>query len=92
MCLFFKDAVFKMSKLNGSMMIIFGRNESDKPVRKKVHGENYLFPPRCAYFCGDVFQINHEVLGLQGFNLAVIDPPWWNKYIRRRKSANRCSR
>lgn len=52
-----------------------------------VHEHKYVFPPETKFYCNDVrnmeqvFRSNNE----EPFDLILLDPPWWNKFIRRRK-------
>lgn len=53
----------------------------------KVHGINksyYLFPQNCEFYCKDVSDISNS-LRLRQFDIIILDPPWWNKYIRRKR-------
>ncbi|XP_071454263.1 DNA N6-methyl methyltransferase isoform X2 [Hetaerina americana] len=64
-----------------------GQNNSDLAVMKEIPGDDssmYLFPPRCSFHCCDVKDITQHVEGM--FDLVVLDPPWWNKYIRRKNA------
>jgi len=60
---------------------------------KKFYGQNqnptlhiangYIFPPNCQFYCDDV--INMKKLGDQKFDVILMDPPWYNSYIKRKK-------
>ncbi|XP_075981291.1 methyltransferase like 4 [Anticarsia gemmatalis] len=76
----FESTVFNLEGLSGG-------NNSDIPLKCKVK-ENYFFmPPHSRFYCGDVIKQCEKLKGNQ-FDILVADPPWWNKYIRRLKSAN----
>ncbi|XP_046388173.1 N(6)-adenine-specific methyltransferase METTL4 [Ischnura elegans] len=64
-----------------------GQNSYDSVLMKEIPGDvssKYLFPPRCEFHCCDVKDIEKHVKGT--FDLVVLDPPWWNKYIRRKNA------
>lgn len=62
-------------------------------VLKTFYGENrnqilhkangYVFPPECQFYCDDV--VNLKKLGEQKYDVILLDPPWTNKYIKRKK-------
>ncbi|XP_066253507.1 N(6)-adenine-specific methyltransferase METTL4 [Euwallacea similis] len=54
------------------------------PVIKPIQGAQYIFPENCRFFCNDVQVIGRELSG-EKFDLILLDPPWWNKYIRRKR-------
>lgn len=59
-----------------------GRNSSDNAILTNISGQTYLIPPNCKFTNSYVSEIeNFAKLDLYDF--VVIDPPWWNKYIRR---------
>lgn len=49
-----------------------------------VSGTKYLFPSNCRFYCKDICKINEDLTD-QEYNFIVIDPPWWNKFVRRKK-------
>lgn len=61
-----------------------GKN-CDTAVITNINNNNYLFPKNCRFYCKNVISISNE-LPNQKFDLIVLDPPWWNKYIRRKKA------
>lgn len=62
-------------------------------VLKSFYGQNqnpnlhiangYVFPPKCHFYCDDV--VNMKKLGDEKFDIILLDPPWTNKYIKRKK-------
>ncbi|KAG7163223.1 N(6)-adenine-specific methyltransferase METTL4-like [Homarus americanus] len=48
-----------------------------------VNGSKYVLPPDVRYVCDDVSNLASHTLGAK-FDLIVMDPPWQNKYVRRR--------
>ncbi|XP_052123468.1 N(6)-adenine-specific methyltransferase METTL4 isoform X2 [Frankliniella occidentalis] len=63
-----------------------GENNSDDALLKKIGSEYFVFPPHSNFFCRDVLDIQHHLDSLGKFDLILLDPPWWNKYIRRKKA------
>ncbi|KAK3908686.1 N(6)-adenine-specific methyltransferase METTL4 [Frankliniella fusca] len=63
-----------------------GENTNDFAVLKRIGSELFVFPPHSKFFCRDVLEIklNADLLGK--FDLILLDPPWWNKYIRRKRA------
>ncbi|XP_059480374.1 N(6)-adenine-specific methyltransferase METTL4 isoform X2 [Neocloeon triangulifer] len=86
----FSDMVFKQSNLFGDSASFQDKNTKNKPVLRCIRGENYVLPGNCRFFCGDLFN-SMNFLSSETFDLVIVDPPWWNKYIRRIKSAARHS-
>ncbi|CAH1176496.1 unnamed protein product [Phaedon cochleariae] len=65
----------------------FGAN-TGPAVKKMVNLSIYLFPENSTFYAKDVRHI-HEHLQSNYFDFILLDPPWWNKYIRRkRKKSN----
>ncbi|KAJ1523939.1 hypothetical protein ONE63_010488 [Megalurothrips usitatus] len=63
-----------------------GENNTSDTLVKKIGPESFVFPPNCKFFCRDVRDIKNHLDALGKFDLILLDPPWWNKYIRRKKS------
>ncbi|XP_050538641.1 N(6)-adenine-specific methyltransferase METTL4 [Daktulosphaira vitifoliae] len=66
----------------------------NKTIKKKIcFGENknstlyisnqYIFPPLCKFYCDDIDNLNK--LNNEKYDLILMDPPWTNKYIKRKK-------
>lgn len=53
-------------------------------IVKLVNNEKFIFPSNSQFYCKDVANIGTELEGLE-FDLILLDPPWWNKYIRRKR-------
>ncbi|XP_063241373.1 N(6)-adenine-specific methyltransferase METTL4 [Bacillus rossius redtenbacheri] len=63
-----------------------GGNLGDVAVISSIQGDRYLIPPACKFFCYDVREIQkHRHLLDDSYDFILLDPPWWNKYIRRKK-------
>lgn len=63
-----------------------GGNNNILPVTAECSGETYVIPPGCRFYCGDVKNLTNSLCEDVKFDFILLDPPWWNKYIRRRKS------
>ncbi|XP_022907923.2 N(6)-adenine-specific methyltransferase METTL4 [Onthophagus taurus] len=68
---------------------IKGENQKDVAINVTLKNTEFLFPKDCKFYCSNVNVIGDK-LGFDNiFDLVIIDPPWWNKYIRRkRKKSN----
>lgn len=63
-----------------------GGNMTETCLVATVSNEPVLIPPQCRFFNYDVKEISKHVD--EKFNVIVLDPPWWNKYIRRKRARN----
>ncbi|GLH06217.1 Uncharacterized protein GBIM_11711 [Gryllus bimaculatus] len=80
------DTFYKESS-KYSKSLFQGCNNLSHPVIEKVNNERYVFPSMCRFFCQDVIKLKEILVPLNvKYDLIVLDPPWWNKYIRRKKS------
>lgn len=73
--------------LNSSLAIekFSGGNSSLELVVSKVDNTEILIPPNCRFYNDDIHCI-HEIKQLdETYDLIVMDPPWWNKFVRRTK-------
>lgn len=61
-----------------------GGNTSYLPVFVSIHGQDYLIPNNSRFFCCDIQSL--QLPDSSKFDFALLDPPWWNKYVRRRKT------
>ncbi|ROT76131.1 putative methyltransferase-like protein 4 [Penaeus vannamei] len=57
-------------------------NNADIGVRE-IENHKYLLPRNVRYICDDVSNLLSHVSGDQ-FDIIVMDPPWLNKYVKRR--------
>lgn len=68
-----------------------GENSLYHAVLTTINSLTYLIPPRCEFFQNDVRDIDNLLGARQAddgpFDLVVMDPPWWNRYVRRAKRA-----
>ncbi|XP_068620456.1 N(6)-adenine-specific methyltransferase METTL4 [Battus philenor] len=66
---------------------IKGGNDSNFPVKCTIHGDTFVIPQNSRFLCGDVIECCKRLNGNK-YDIVIADPPWWNKYIRRLKTAN----
>lgn len=61
-------------------------NDQQFSAIHEYQGHKYLIPPHSHYIAGDVFELESLLYG-EMFNVVVMDPPWHNKHIRRKRHA-----
>lgn len=61
----------------------FGSNIGSSQVQE-INNSCYLFPENCEFYCKDTSEISASLQNRQ-FDAILLDPPWWNKYIRRKR-------
>ncbi|XP_055677850.1 N(6)-adenine-specific methyltransferase METTL4 isoform X2 [Lutzomyia longipalpis] len=87
-----EEAVVEAARVHNhsiSHPVLQGENKNLQCICTKVDEEEFIIPPNCRFYQNDVRQIEKFLPSGEEFDLIVIDPPWWNKYIRRVKRANR---
>ncbi|KAK0090781.1 hypothetical protein PV325_003801 [Microctonus aethiopoides] len=63
-----------------------GSNQSNTTIITKIGSNEYVIPENCTFYSYDIRDI-HQKLELNcQFDFILMDPPWWNKFIRRNKS------
>ncbi|XP_012254993.2 N(6)-adenine-specific methyltransferase METTL4 [Athalia rosae] len=65
---------------------LHGCNKTEKAIISETLYERYVFPERCSFYCYDVRDIPDKMEMNNQFDFILLDPPWWNKSIRRKKS------
>lgn len=60
-----------------------GANTNDHSIECELSGQTYLIPSNCRFFNKNVLEIPAFLPLENQFDFIVMDPPWWNKYIRR---------
>lgn len=63
----------------------YGSNDTDNSIIRKVHDKQYVFPSRCIFYCYDVKEMEKRMELDNRYNFILLDPPWWNRSIRRKK-------
>ncbi|XP_015109133.1 methyltransferase-like protein 4 [Diachasma alloeum] len=61
-----------------------GRNSRGEAVVESIEGVEYVFPENCEFYSHDVRNIEGVLEGRE-FDFVLMDPPWWNKFVRRKK-------
>lgn len=64
---------------------LHGENPLSHSIVTTIDGTKYVIPSKCKFFIRDIRNLDGIDLVKQ-YNLIVIDPPWWNKYIRRTRN------
>ncbi|KAG4075321.1 hypothetical protein HA402_003112 [Bradysia odoriphaga] len=64
-----------------------GKNTLDNAILTNISGQTYLIPPKCKFTNSCVSAI--DKFADEFYDFIVIDPPWWNKYIRRLRTWKR---
>ncbi|CAG9864046.1 unnamed protein product [Phyllotreta striolata] len=65
---------------------LIGGNKGPSTSRS-INESKYLFPENSSFFSKDVNEIEKHLTGKK-FDFILLDPPWWNKYIRRKRKAS----
>uniref|UniRef100_A0A182UHN8 Methyltransferase-like protein 4 n=1 Tax=Anopheles melas TaxID=34690 RepID=A0A182UHN8_9DIPT len=65
-----------------------GQNSTNHTIITEMDGESFLIPPRVAFINSSIDRFEEYIDQDEKFDLIVLDPPWWNKYIRRVKAVN----
>lgn len=60
---------------------MYGSNNSRS--FQKVNDRWYIFPDDCRFFCKNISEIGNH-LSYEKFDVILLDPPWWNKFVRRK--------
>uniref|UniRef100_A0A0C9QY00 Mettl4 protein n=1 Tax=Fopius arisanus TaxID=64838 RepID=A0A0C9QY00_9HYME len=74
---FFKKSAQKFEEF-------FGANLRDEPVVVNFKRMEYVFPGNCEFYSHDVGNIEDKLEGKE-FDFVLMDPPWWNKFVRRKR-------
>lgn len=80
----FMDRVHNWSYLSSPFN---GENTNPHCIECELGGETYLIPRECRFFNKNVLEISNYLPLNSQFDFIVMDPPWWNKYIRRINAA-----
>ncbi|XP_069682056.1 N(6)-adenine-specific methyltransferase METTL4 isoform X2 [Periplaneta americana] len=82
-----KARTFYSTHTVSSSMRFHGENSSNVGLVTEINNEHYLVPANCKFFCYDVKDIEEKIDMLTApYDFVLLDPPWWNKYIRRKKA------
>ncbi|KHN81297.1 Methyltransferase-like protein 4 [Toxocara canis] len=61
-------------------------NESCSFLTLTCGYEKFIVPPKCAFIIGDVSLSRHLIARGMLFDVIIMDPPWMNKSVKRKKS------
>ncbi|KAG5329683.1 METL4 protein, partial [Acromyrmex heyeri] len=64
---------------------LYGSNDTDDAIVSVAHNKKYVFPKKCTFYCYDVRDIEKKMELSNQYDFILLDPPWWNKSIRRKK-------
>ncbi|XP_025158299.1 methyltransferase-like protein 4 isoform X2 [Harpegnathos saltator] len=64
---------------------LFGSNDTNDAIISEAHDKKYVFPEKCTFYCYDVREIEKKMELNKQYDFILLDPPWWNKSIRRKK-------
>lgn len=62
----------------------FGGNNDRNAVTVNINNARYLIPSNCQFYCHNVTEME-KLLNQHKYDLILLDPPWWNKFIRRKR-------
>lgn len=76
---------FYQSRLESNSINYYGSNKKNVAIVAEFQKEKYVFPKNCQFYCYDVK--NLTIIGdvNNKFDFIILDPPWWNKSVRRKK-------
>ncbi|KYN06658.1 PREDICTED: methyltransferase-like protein 4 [Cyphomyrmex costatus] len=64
---------------------LYGSNDTDDAIVSVAHNKKYVFPKKCTFYCYDIRDIEKKMELSNQYDFILLDPPWWNKSIRRKK-------
>lgn len=73
------------SKGEGILVNHMIEHESERATQREWMGRHYLFPPHCSFLLADLHRVTPLLQDGQRYDLIVIDPPWQNKSVKRKK-------
>ncbi len=76
-----REAVIKFETRSSTFEIKRGRNESSEAIMEK----DFVLPANCEYIQDNLSSSHQDFKKFSSFDVIVVDPPWTNKHIKRRK-------
>ncbi|KAF2348533.1 MT-A70-like [Trinorchestia longiramus] len=64
-----------------------GCNAGDACTTVTDEEGGFIMPPRCSYYQTDVRHMTRALPNDLKFKVIVMDPPWWNKHVKRAKKS-----
>lgn len=89
-----KDALSFMDSIHDlpyPTTLFNGENSNDNSIECELNGEPYLIPCNCRFYNKNILNIPDYLPLENQFDVIVLDPPWWNKYIRRINSVKQAN-
>uniref|UniRef100_A0A1B6EAT1 Methyltransferase-like protein 4 n=1 Tax=Clastoptera arizonana TaxID=38151 RepID=A0A1B6EAT1_9HEMI len=65
-----------------------GSNTNDYAIATNCFDDLIIFPANSIFYCCDVKELFNKLESNRTFDFILMDPPWWNKYIRRKNLKN----
>ncbi|XP_043273744.1 N(6)-adenine-specific methyltransferase METTL4 isoform X2 [Venturia canescens] len=62
-----------------------GANDNENPIVVQTGNQKFVFPKRSFFYAYDVKDIFEKLGCEQQYDFILMDPPWWNKFVRRKK-------
>jgi len=72
-------------KLSASYFDRIILHDSDTATTQRILGSTYLLPARCCFLMSDINNIGILTDANLMYDCIVIDPPWRNKSVKRKK-------
>lgn len=84
--------VLKKTEHTKKFRSFHGGNSNSYSISVEFENEKYLIPPRCQFYCCDVFELKDKLYDSthNRFDVIIIDPPWRNKHVRRKNWYSSC--
>lgn len=64
---------------------LYGSNHTNNAIISENDNKKYVFPKNCTFYCYDVRDMEKKMEMNNQYDFILLDPPWWNKSIRRKK-------
>lgn len=82
--------IFKLTRNLKDLKCFYGKNDNLHPLSVIYNDIPVFIPPHCTFYCCDINEIDKKIVNLREnlFDLILMDPPWWNKHIRRKNLNN----
>lgn len=77
---------FYQDTFSGEEEYFYGCNDMDVAIISEAKDKKYVFPNKCSFYCYDVRDVARKLELNNQYDFILLDPPWWNKSIRRKKT------